>query len=104
MLFVDLVIAKLDNDEFSWDCPWKPRNFGDLLFSLNYNENWCNNLETWYIVRYEGILFAHITLVRKGNDIKLTRNEKKRLTKAYHAAIKRQRSKWVAQRERNRFV
>ena len=100
--FIDFVIGEMNDG--NWLDGAKDANFnGYSLMSLDGKAVSCAIGSEWYINRTMWFPFCYsVTLERRNKIVPITRDEKRRLLKAFKAAMKVKRFLWDHERQKLR--
>ena len=92
---VDRIINEISLGQFETGFPtMKPNMLTFMVFSVDYNKT-----QKWFAYRSDsGIIFYRYVVEIHGFEMKLTRDEKKRLAKALDGAYYKTLSAWRARR------
>ena len=92
---VDKIINEINLGQFEITCPnSKPQTFMFMVFSIDYNKT-----QKWFAYRSDsGTIFYRYVVNIYDMEMKLTRDEKKRLAKALDGAYYKTLDAWKARR------
>lgn len=95
---IDKIINEINLGKFEVAFPtMKPRYSSFMVFSEGYNDN-----QRWNVCTSLGLFTYSYKLEIRGWDIKLTRDERKRLAKALNTAYDKELAAWKSTRNNMR--